>query len=462
MKIMSLLTVCLLALASCAGLSDGEESKLNGYKLNSKNYYTQGKYLQAIDQCRKGLAIEEDDYSLNLELGMALLYQSNKVADRGERMRYLFSALEQFEKTNSLRWLFSADDYRVHLGLGMVHYKIATEYRKRCEDLERRLAGDPTLEGDLEDGIDECRDGVDVEVAAAKKHLHNVLEYERQSENLEALLRLGQVYAYSQEFEEATAYLKKGLDLLERSTDFIRRRLESEDTMAATEKAYYEARLQANLTREKELRGILANSYARLDRHMDRLTQFIVLEERGLMDGALSYNKALAEQELGLYPDAIIDFTRFIREGLGPENVMEDREKLPTAVTRMMEMAEEMERTDAAQRFVEANPDQERDLHSALANLYSSVGNFEKCIQEYDVLQARGLMNGDLYYSRARAEQEIGRLEEAIMDFDRFLKEGSIPGIHVEADERLRIATESIQKCRELLERNGRNRASGQ
>jgi len=460
-----------LLLASCTGLGEDEEGKLNDYKLNSKNYYTQGKYLQAIDQCRKGLAIDEDDYSLNLELGMALYYHSAQLKDRTERMRYLFGALEQLEATDSLRWFFGEDDYRVHLSLGMVHYRIATEYRRQLVDLERRLANvrsapaaseeesdeiEESIES-IEDSIAECDDGVDDEIDLAEDHFLKVLSYERQRENIDAILYLGQIYTYVANFPEAVEYLSLGLDLLERSTGFISRRLESEDTMDASERLFFETRLEENMNKEKDLRGILANALGRLERHEERLEQFQLLHERGMLDGALSYNKALAERDLGRYPEAIIDFNRFIREGLAPDSEVEDHDRLTKAINSMMEMAKEMEQANTVMLFVAANPEKEKDLRCALADLFASVGMFAKCVEQYDILQARDLMDGDLYFNRALAEQELGRYEEAILDYDLFLKEGGLSGLPLGKDERFRKAAVGIETCQGLLENRGRS-----
>ncbi len=450
--------------ASCAGLSEEELGKLNDYKLNSKNYYTQGKYHQAIDQCRKGLAIDDDDYSLNLEMGMALYYHSTLLKDRAERMRYLFGALEQLEKTDSLRWFFGDDDYRVHLSLGMVHYRVATEYRRQLVEAERRLANVQNAEGTtddeidvLEDKIDECTEGVEDEIELAEEHFAKVLSYERQNENIEAILYLGQIYTYIADYEKAVEYLSRGLDLLERSNGFLSRRLESEDTMDASERLFFENRLQENIAREKDLRGILANAYGRLERHEERLEQFELLNERGMLDGILSYNKALAERDLGRYPEAIIDFNRFIREGLAPDSEVEDHERLTKAINSMMEMAKEMEQANTVLLYVAANPNKEKDLRCALADLFASVGMFAKCVEQYDILQARDLLDGDLYFNRAVAEQELGRYEEAILDYDLFLKEGGISGLPLGSDERFRKAADGIDQCQNILDNRGRS-----
>jgi hypothetical protein len=87
--------------------------------------------------------------------------------------------------------------------------------------------------------------------------------------------------------------------------------------------------------------------------------------------------------------------------------------------------------------------------------MFASVGMHEKCVKEYDKLQARGLMDGDLYFNRALAEQELGRYHEAILDYERFLHEGGMMGLQVGNDERFRIASENIQECQALLEEQG-------
>jgi len=444
-----------LLLASCIGLSDQEEIKLNDYKRNSKNYYNQGKYLQAIDQCRKGLEIDDDDYSLNLELGMALFYHSNQLKARGDRMTYLFAARDQLRRTDNLRWFFSSDDYRVHLGLGMVHYKIATEYRKQLEELDLRMTLEPELAAELETNAETCRLGVQEEIVESQLHLEEVLTYDRQRDNLEAILYLGQTHAYVGDFEESVGYLEYGLTLLDQSNTFYERRLESEERMSARQRSFYEGRVEANKTRERELRGILANTFNRLERQQDRLRQFEILVERGLADGVVYYNKALAEQDLGLHCEAIMDFSVFIRRGVDNESDISDldvRERLHTSVESMLTLSVKIEEKDEVAHYVAAHPEGEKELRCALAHLYASVGHFEKCVRQYDILQERELMDGDLYYNRALAEQELGRYREAILDYDRFLKEGGISSLQIGFDERFQAATENIQKCQILLD----------
>jgi len=115
-----------------------------------------------------------------------------------------------------------------------------------------------------------------------------------------------------------------------------------------------------------------------------------------------------------------------------------------------------MEQANTVMLFVAANPDREKDLRCALANLFASVGMFAKCVEQYDILQARDLMTGDLYFKRAVAEQDLGRYEEAILDYDLFLKEGGLSGLPLGKDERFRRAADGIETCQGLLENRGR------
>src|SRR5262245_7653674 len=75
----ALLLVAALASAACSWmgvLTDEEEKLLDTHKRNSKAYYEVGDYVRAEDQCRKGLAIDDDDETLKLTLGYALLMQA--------------------------------------------------------------------------------------------------------------------------------------------------------------------------------------------------------------------------------------------------------------------------------------------------------------------------------------------------------------------------------------------------
>jgi tetratricopeptide (TPR) repeat protein len=296
------LLLCLAA-GACFSLSEQEKVALDGYKHNSKAYYNSGKYGETIDQCLKGLELDEDDYSLNLTLAWARLRSGTKPN--------LFEAYNQFKKTDSLRWF--NDDFRISLGLGETCYKIAMVYRQRLDYFERKIEEDANTALLFEEEIEECREGMERYLEEAIEYLQDTLAHERERENIEAILTLGQAYAYDGEHELAVQYLNQGLDLLESSTTFQQKQLEGESSITGDGRRFFERQVRRNLRWEKELRGILAFVYRRMGELDNALMQYNLLEERELFDDVQHYNRAIVLQELGRYQEAIEEYDRFLR-----------------------------------------------------------------------------------------------------------------------------------------------------
>lgn len=288
--------------AGCSTSPDRDEIALNLYKQNSKSYYNSGKYRETIDQCQKGLAIDEDDFSLNLTMSWALLKTGGK-AD-------LFAAYDQFQKTLDLLWFDT--DFRALLGLGQTCYKIAIIYHTKLEQLNKRVEAEPESRELFEDEIEECEEGKERYLREAIEYLNRTLEEERQKENIEAILTLGQAYAYWGRFTESEAYLTRGLKLLEDSTSFQQSKLDKDQSITSDGRRFFERQIARNLIWEKELRGVLAYVYARHKEFDKALEQYDLLEQRDLFDDFQYYNRGITLQKLGRYEDSIRDFEKFL------------------------------------------------------------------------------------------------------------------------------------------------------
>lgn len=297
----TVLLILLVLCAACSSLSEKEETALNLYKQNSKSYYNTGNYVKAIDQCYKGLELDENDFSLNLTLGWSLLRAGGKAN--------LFASLSQFEKTLDLGWF--DEDYRVLLGLGEVCYRIAILYNNKLDEYEL-LASQPGAESLYDEEIETCRRDKDRYLNDAINYLKAVLENERQRENIDALLTLGQAYAYLGDLDQAVQSISKGLELLESSTSFQQLKLDSDQSITGDGRRFFERQIKRNLKLEKELRGLLAFVFQRQNNHAKALEQYDTLAERDLFDNVQHYNRGVSLQELGRYEEAIKEFENFL------------------------------------------------------------------------------------------------------------------------------------------------------
>ena len=95
-------------------LSDEDAKLLDTYKRNSKAYYEVGDYVRAEDQCRKGLALDDDDETLKLTLGYALLMQASP--------KSLIEARQIFSGEIGS---FGTKDWRLQMGYGMTLQQLA-------------------------------------------------------------------------------------------------------------------------------------------------------------------------------------------------------------------------------------------------------------------------------------------------------------------------------------------------
>jgi tetratricopeptide (TPR) repeat protein len=332
-----LLTVAALGLTAvaCSSLDDREEAALDGYKQNSKSYYNSGKYMEAINQCYKGLELDEDDYSLNLTLGWALLKSGTK--------QNLFAAEKQFKITEDLTWL--EDDYRVSLGLGEVCYRIATLYRQKLDFYTEKVAEDPDNLTLYAEEMMECREGMEQRLEEAIENLERTREYERQRDNIDAILLLGQAHAYARNLDKAVEYIQYGLDQLESSTSFQQSRIDHDRNMTGDGRRYFERQIRRNLRWEKDFRGILAFVFSLQEQYDKALEQYNLLEARDLFDDNQHYNRALALMELGRYAEALEEFDLYLKRAGAAGKQFDEDEHFHRAFQKMEECRRHLNQT---------------------------------------------------------------------------------------------------------------------
>ena len=184
--------LALLATAGCASLSEEDQTRLENFKFNSKLYLQNGDFARAEDQCRKGLALDDEDKSLNLLLGTALCKQQNPSKTR-EAEVHLQNVLDDELYT---------EEYKALLELGSAEFWLG-EYFQEREKPEK------TAEY----------------FTRAGNHLERALELH--PELIEASLFLGKIEGRLAHYDSAAAHLAHGIEQLEKQCAFLDKRLKT-------------------------------------------------------------------------------------------------------------------------------------------------------------------------------------------------------------------------------------------
>lgn len=267
----------LALLCSCQvfGLSEEEEQRLTVHKQNAKKYYESGHLDRSIQQCRKGLLIDEDDSSLQLNLAFSLLRTGTPA-----NIREAKTLLEDLDS-----W-FDEDEnhYKIQLGLGLAHMQIARLESKDAEAAaeHREIAQDSFLAA-LELAPDPME--VTFNLALLSLEQRNYEDFLSYSETTLRDLR--------KSFEVNTSYLPR----IEQTT--IRKQIE--DDIATTS-----GRARELLQARSEI------FFARKD-YLQALENLNGLKKFSDLSSTDYYRRARTHELLGNKQQAIDDYVVFIR-----------------------------------------------------------------------------------------------------------------------------------------------------
>lgn len=290
----------LLLLAGCLSLE--EENKLVTHQVNSKAYYEVGEFVRAEDQCRRGLAIDDDNANLKLMLGYALLRQADRVK--------LEEAARLFEAEAGT---FGADDWRVDLGYGMTLQQLA------------RLCAEDKAPGQAERVAElraDARAALERAGAASAAKNNTPAEVPFQLALLD--LEEGRVDDFASHAEDA-------LNKLETQDKVFAAQLSQQ--MGETEKQRTERDRSVNGARGRRLSRELARhaweqkDYATAAQSMERLERF------GALDRADYFTRARVREELGDDEKAVADYSKFIE--LSPDAVDDTVGRAVNSLTRL-------------------------------------------------------------------------------------------------------------------------------
>jgi len=303
--------VALLLLPGCT--STEEENKLISHQVSSKAYYDSGDFARAEDQCRRGLAIDEDHENLRLTLGFALLRQGTP--------KKLAESIEIFD---GMGGLFGGDDWRVDMGLGIACQQLA--HLQAVAPADSKESAKPEAIAKLRDRSRDAleraaeRSGSKGKVSSEKDNTPADVPYHL------ALLDLDE-HATAPFFAHAGLALAK----LEEQDKVFGAQLsqpmgESERNRTAKERELNAKRGQ-RLCREMAIRSFEQGDNVAASAAMDRLEKF------GELDRGDYFSRARIREQLGKDEEAVRDYEKFI--GLSATQLDDAVGKAVTALTRL-------------------------------------------------------------------------------------------------------------------------------
>ena len=270
----------LLLLGGCSvfGLNETEEQLLAIHKQNAKIFYENGDLPRAIQQCRKGLEIDEDDESLRLNLAFALLRQGRP--ESLAEAQVLFEDLPTWFEDDS-------QEFKIYMGLGMT-----------LQQRARLARDDESAEEDLKGLQDEAEEYLEMALELNNESIevlftHAILSLDRGDEG---------------QFLERSALV---LGFLEGSHAALDTRLEL--TENPLEVQLLELENAVTTRRAQLLRETRADIYFKDQRYDLVIAELSGLEVLGPLSRSNHYNRALAYELEGNAEEAVRDLERFIR-----------------------------------------------------------------------------------------------------------------------------------------------------
>jgi tetratricopeptide (TPR) repeat protein len=297
-------TPILLLLASCGifGSSEDEEA-LARYQRNAALYYEGDRFDQALDQVRRGLEIDPDDYKLNLIRGWCLLRQTSDA-------RLLGPAAEQLDRVLELRGLDEQEPQAL-LGYAIVHGRMGFEQLGRAEQLRNearrlKMTGDELERRQTEATELETSGRENLDLAEA--------QLQRLIDNGDRLLEAhyNTMYVkvwrndYAGAIEHGNAYLTRVAAL----QDSIRRDLEH--TLNIDYERELRIRLQRRIDEEIEVRAFLANLHYKQGHHELVVQQLDEVLTKNPQLYNEYYNRGRSELALGKAVEAKRDLEKFL------------------------------------------------------------------------------------------------------------------------------------------------------
>lgn len=316
-------------LASCGLLGSSSEDReaVARYQRNASLYYEGGNFDQALDQARRGLEIDPDDYKLQYIKGWCYLRQVPQDPSM------LPQAVAQFETVMAYR---APEDHgpQVLLGYAMCQQKLAQQRLEQAQSLRDELS---RVKFDAQE-IAQRQAQALVHENVAHGHLdiavrHLQILIDRGDQLREAHRNLMQTLALDGKYDEAVLHGAKFLERNRQEKARIDAQLEQTTEVTYEQKLYQERDQLIDV--ELQVRGFLANLFYKQAAYQQAVDQLNAILEEDPTRSIDYYNRGLNLQALELRDEAANDFNRFLATSkLPPGN-----ERVAEAQRRLRELA---------------------------------------------------------------------------------------------------------------------------
>jgi len=313
----ALVAAVLLAFApACAsinpfGLDEEEQARLDVFTENAQTYYDRGHYAQALHSADQALLIDEDLTAMKLVKAMSLLKigQANQKDDLVEQSLMLFDEM--------LDAWGGTDDFRIQLGAGQAHLARALRHGQVIQKVDQRLGATfLDAEGRRNEEALRARQVAlrEEHLERADEHLSAVLADDGQADNVYAMIDLVLVLSSRGGREdEIVAHAGRALELLAESSRVTQAQLDNLTKLSPEGRLQLERRIDSNLTKEQQIRDLVATVHYNRGDRASFLQEIAGLEQRGLATDAHYYNRARVHEEAGRYTEAIADLEMCLR-----------------------------------------------------------------------------------------------------------------------------------------------------
>lgn len=307
-RLLPLLALCSLGLASCGvfGLGSEKKQQLTLHQSNAQLYVDGRQYSQALDQVRRGLEIDPDDYKLNMIRSFCLLSLAQETND-ADRLR---QASEAFDKLLTLRASDKLEP-KAHLGYALVQQRLGMQQRSEADRMNDELK-----RSNLSDLEKSSRENKATEhQRKAESHMQTA---ERELQGLAAsgdlpLLahyHLLQIYALQNRHREAIVEGTKYIELATKQQEAHRQQIEK--TSSVGYEKDQRGQLQDLIDKEIEVRALLAHLHWKLGEHdlsVAQLDRVLTLDPARSVD---YYNRGRSYQALNRPEEMRRDYKKFL------------------------------------------------------------------------------------------------------------------------------------------------------